>query len=75
MSDIPSNSTFVFSDVFKINALKDAGKLNGASILLADGYRYNYHSKPAVEEDLLVDIADLRQKYVFELNSFDNFTD
>ena len=61
LSDIPSNSTFVFSDVFKINALKDAGKLNGASILLADGYRYNYHSKPAVEEDLLVDIAELRQ--------------
>lgn len=75
LGDISNNSTFVFSDVFKINALKDAGKLGGSSILLADGYRYNYHNSPGVEEDLLVDIGKLRKDYEFELNSFNNFTD
>ena len=77
--DIPRDSTYVFSDVTKINALIDADRLNGASVLLTDGYAYNYKDrnidKIGVDENLIVDLAPLYLKYNFLFNTFNNFTD
>lgn len=76
LGDIPNTSTFVFSDVYKINALIKAGKINGASILLADGFGYNYRPNMiGKNEGLLVDIDKLLDVYDFQFNAFNNFTD
>jgi hypothetical protein len=76
LKDIPTDSTYVFSDVFKINALIKAEKINGASILLADGFGYNYKKDMiGKNEGLLVDIDKLLEVYDFQFNAFNNFTD
>lgn len=38
---IPQDSTYVFSDINKINILADMNKLNFSSVIIAAGYRYN----------------------------------
>lgn len=75
LGDIPNNSTFVLSDIHKVEAMIEAGKLQGSSIILADGYRYNYKTKPGVDEDLIVDIVSLSEHIPFKFNTFNNFTD
>ncbi len=71
--DIPNDSTFVFSDVYKINALVQAKKIHGSSIILADGFGYNYKSIPGNDDDLKVDINALLKVYDFQFNTFNNF--
>ena len=75
VKDISNNSTFVFSDVFKVNGLIKAGNIKGASIILADGYGYNYNSNPGDDEDLKLDIIHMEDDLMFKFNEFNNFTD
>lgn len=75
IGDISNNSTFVFSDIYKVNGLIKAGKITGSSIILADGYGYNYNSNPGEDEDLKVDVTKLEEELIFKFNTFDNFTD
>lgn len=75
LSDIPNNSTFVLSDIHKVEAMIKAGKLQGSSIILADGYGYNYKSTPGVDEDLVVDVMSMMEHIPFKFNTFNNFTD
>ena len=66
-SDIPKDSTYVFSDVNKVYALKDTDRLNGAAILISDKFGYNYNN----EDKLLLDTS-LFMTDTFILNTFDN---
>lgn len=70
LSTVPVDSTYVFSDIEKINALKDNGKLDYSSILLADGLRYNYKIKN--RKEFKVDIDTLLKSHTFKINFFEN---
>lgn len=66
---ITANSTFVFSDVYKVLALKEAGILKFSSVIIADWFQYNY------EEDgktLKIDLQELYKEDVFKYEFFNN---
>lgn len=65
---ITSNSTFIFSDITKINELQDAGILNLSSVIIADRYAYNYDG----ENNPCIDLEDLYSNSVFKLDFFNN---
>ena len=69
-NDIPTDTTYVFSDVNKVYALKDTNRLNGSSILISDRFGYNYD----IDNNLMIDGA-LLQDDVFIINTFDNIHD
>lgn len=75
LSDVSFDSTFVFSDIYKINALIKTDKLKGSSVLLADGYGYNYNGKPGFNENLMIDVDALSESIGFNFNLFNNFTE
>lgn len=66
LKNIPDDSTYVFSDITKINTLKDCQKLNYSSVLIATRYGYNYND----DNSLVVDIDKLRDDYIFKINYF-----
>lgn len=68
-NNITSNSTFVFSDITKINKLKDINKLDYSSILLADRYRYNYDKD---NKNYIIDINELYKDHIFKFDCFDD---
>lgn len=71
VKNVPNNSTFVFSDINKINILAKMNKLKYSSILVVDGYRYNY-----MEDDknkIKIDIEGLMKEHIFKLDFFNNF--
>lgn len=69
---ITANSTFVFSDIEKILALKEADLLNYSSILIADGYGYNYIEEEGNPRKLVIDLPDLLSNYLFKIDFFNN---
>ena len=75
LNDIPNDSTFIFSDIYKVNALLESNKLEGSSIILADGFGYNYNNEIGKDENLKVNVLQLQEKYRFKFNTFDNFRD
>lgn len=68
---IPTDSTYVFSDIEKINILKKENKLNLSCILIANGLRYNYMENDS--KKLKIDLDELDKKYIFKYSFFDNF--
>lgn len=72
IKDLPNDSTYIISDIEKINKIKEAEKLYMSSILVVNGLRYNYelHDK----NKLKVDIPSLSKDIVFKCSFFDNFT-
>lgn len=70
IKNVPNDSTFVFSDINKINLLAENKKLDYSSILVCDGYRYNYTLTD--KKKLLVDIELLKKRFTFKLDFFDN---
>jgi hypothetical protein len=68
---IPTDSTYVFSDIEKVNTLIAANKLNLSCVLIANGLRYNYTEEDSTK--LKVDLKELTEKYVFKYSFFDNF--
>ena len=67
-NEITSNSTFVFSDITKINSLKEAGILNLSSVIIADRYGYNYGG----ENEVVIDLEKYLSEDTFKLDFFDN---
>lgn len=72
IKNIPNDSTYVISDIEKINKIKKANKLYMSSILIVNGLRYNYeiHNK----NKLKVDIPEISKDTVFKCSFFDNFS-
>jgi hypothetical protein len=68
---IPQDSTYVFSDIEKVNILDKENKLNMSCVLIANGLRYNYLLNDATT--LKVDLKKLSQKNIFKYSFFDNF--
>lgn len=62
-NEIKSNTTFVFSDIEKINTLVELDILKFSTILMADQYRYNYDD----EGELKVNVEKLADEYVYKL--------
>lgn len=72
ISLIPRDSTYVFSDIEKVNVLKDNDKLALSSVLIANGFRYNYELNN--NKKLKVDIDKLLTKdCIFKYGFFNNF--
>lgn len=68
---IPKDSTYVLSDIEKVNTIAKMDKINLSSILIVNGLRYNY-----MEDDptkLKIDFESLTEKYLFKYSFFDNF--
>ena len=60
---IKSNTTFVFSDIEKINTLVELDILKFSTILMADQYRYNYDD----DGELKVNVEKLADDHIFKL--------
>lgn len=69
IQNIPNDSTFVFSDITKVSMLEEAKKLDYSSILISNGYRYNYKNL----EDFIIPFEDIISRHVLKYNFFDNF--
>lgn len=67
---ISENSSYVFSDLRHINTLIKTKHFELASIMIADTYWYNYDE----EFDPVVNIDELRKKFIFKLDFFNNLT-
>lgn len=68
---IPNDSTYVFSDIEKVNDLVNSDKINLSSILLVNGLRYNYMDDDITK--MKVNLDELSEKYIFKYSFFDNF--
>ena len=68
-NNITYNSTFVFSDITKINILKEMDLLKFSSILLADKYDYNYKED---NSDYIINIDGYLKETSFKFDCFDN---
>lgn len=78
---IPNNSTFVFSDIDKIDALIEAERIGGSSILLSERFGYNYRPVEKSEEPTDTEEDELEEElrfkeswgnYVFKFDTFNN---
>ena len=68
---VPSDSTYVFSDITKVNNLVELNRLNLSCILIANGLRYNYMENDQTK--LKVDLDELLKTHLFKYSFFDNF--
>ena len=66
---VPTDTTYVFSDVRKIGYLKEYNRLEFSSILLAESFGYNYTKN---YDDYLVDVFEYLDDIVFKFNIFNN---
>ena len=71
LKDIPVDSTYVFSDVMKINNLIESNHINYSSFMIASDLRYNY--KEDDKTALKIDIDKLSETYVFKPAFFNAF--
>ena len=67
---VTSDSTFVFSDAYKIFTLLDAGILDRSSVIIGDRYQYNYIN----EKEFIIDEEKLIPDHLFKLDFFDAIT-
>lgn len=65
---ITANSTFVFSDLTKIQALANTGLLAYSSVIIADKYAYNYKD----EDNPIIDLEAVSKNACFKLDFFNN---
>lgn len=70
LKTIPEDSTYVFSDITKIEVLHDLGKLNMSSIVLPYEYGYNYEDPTDITGNLLIDLDAYRKDSVFKVDFF-----
>lgn len=73
VKELPDDSTYVFSDIEKVNFLKELNKLNMVSILLVNGLRYNYDLND--RNKLKVDLKELSKDNLFKCSFFNNFSE
>ena len=69
LKSVPIDSTYVFSDICKVNNLIDTNHLNYSSIIIANNYKYNYDD----DKKLKVDLDKLSEDYVFKYGYFNAF--
>lgn len=72
LKGIPRDSTYVFSDIEKVNMLKELDKLAYSSILICDGYRYNKNKDGKLKVDLEKESKDIIFKYAFFNGIYEN---
>ena len=68
---IDKDCTYFLSDIEKISVLEEMDRVRFASILIPDGFRYNY--KEEDQSKLKVDIDKLKSTYMCRCALFDNF--
>ena len=65
LQHVPSDSTYVFSDITNINVLHSLGKLAYSSVIIPEEYGYN-----AENGKYIIDFDMLRKEVVFKLDEF-----
>lgn len=66
-NNITDSTTYILSDILKIDALAETNLIDYSSILLTDGYGYNFDE----DENPLIDIDGLRESKIFKIFYFD----
>lgn len=69
IKDIPVDSTYVLSDISKINILIEENKIDFSDILIVNGFRYNYDDNLKLK----IDFDKLTNEHIFKYEFFDNF--
>lgn len=70
LKKVPEDSTYVFSDVMKVDNLFNLGKLNMASLIFPYEYGYNYEDPSDPNGKLLVDLDKYRESTIFKVDFF-----
>lgn len=70
LKDVPTDATYVFSDINNIQILKELNRLNLASILVPMEYGYNYVDPNDKDSELLLDIESYMKEDVFKFDMF-----
>lgn len=70
LKDVPKDTTYVFSDLQKIETLRELGRLEMSSILLPLEYGYNYTDPSDKGSELLLDIEAYAKETVFKFDMF-----
>ena len=70
IAPLNTDATYILSDIMKIQDIVDTNRIQCASILLADGYRYNY--KEDDPSTLKVNIEEIQRKYTCRCTRFNN---
>lgn len=68
LETIPTDTTYVFSDVNLITVLEKLGRIQFSSIILASGFAYNAHK----DGTALIDFKSLFDKYIFRFSMFES---
>ena len=71
LSDIPQDTTYIFSDFEKVITLANLNKLEGASVLLPSNYKYNYILADNGELQPIINLEHLSKTNHFSLGFVD----
>ena len=66
LKEIPTDSTYVFSDISKVIALEEADKLDYSSLIIPEDYNYNRDE----EGNFIIDFDAYRKGHIYKLNRF-----
>lgn len=72
LEGINKDATYVLSDIEKVSALVDTGRIECASVLIADGFRYNFMEDES--DGLKVDIDMILNAHTCRISFFNNLT-
>jgi hypothetical protein len=70
LEDVPSDSTYVFSDITKMTTLADMNRLQMSTVLIPKDYGYNYENPEDRKSELLVNIKDYATECMFHFSTF-----
>ena len=70
LEGINTDATYVLSDVEKVADLAETGRLECASVLVADGFRYNFMEDD--DRELKINIPSLLEDYTCRISFFNN---
>ena len=70
IAPLNKDATYILSDITKVNDLKELDKIPFASILISDGWRYNYTEEDSTK--LKVDVDAIRDNYTCRISFFNN---
>lgn len=70
LENVPTDSTYVFSDITKITTLNDMGRLQLSSVLVPTDYGYNYEDPNDRNSELLINVDDYLKDFMFHFNTF-----
>lgn len=70
LAGIPDDSTYVFSDITKVEVLAKLGKLNLSSLVIPYEYGYNYADSHDITGKLLIDLDAYAKDSFFKVDFF-----